>query len=171
MAKDDQQEAYERVLASSLARMIERVHVVAITPRDELVLVRQYRHGAAETFLELPGGTGDEGDTDPKQSAERELEEETGYRANELRLVSSLFANPAIQPNKIHVYLATAAEPTGRRKLDPSEDGLSVHLMPVQDVVDRLRDGILQHSQHVSSLLLALSVSGHVSLNSLKLTG
>ncbi|MGO4738505.1 NUDIX hydrolase [Bosea sp. 2KB_26] len=142
------------------------VQTVAITPCDQLVLVRQYRHGAADTFLELPGGTMDEGDLDPGRSAARELEEETGYRAKELRLVSSLFANPATQPNRVHVYLATGAELTGSRKLDASEEGMSVHLMPVREILDRLHDGILKHSQHVSALLLALSVSGHLALGS-----
>ncbi len=108
----------------------------------------------------------DEGDLDPGRSAARELEEETGYRAKELRLVSSLFANPATQPNRVHVYLATGAELTGSRKLDASEEGMSVHLMPVREILDRLHDGILKHSQHVSALLLALSVSGHLALGS-----
>lgn len=140
------------------------VHVVAITPAHELVLVEQYRHGAGGVFLELPGGMVDATEQDPTQSALRELEEETGYQASEIRLVSSLFPNPAIQSNRVHTYLAVGAEPTGTRKLDAGEEGMTVHRLPVREVVANLQRGILAQSLHVASLLLALSVSGHVSL-------
>jgi len=142
----------------------EWVHVVALTPRDEVVLVRQYRHAAGDCFLELPGGVVDDTDQGPERSAARELEEETGFTAPEFRLVSSLYSNPAIQTNRVHVYLALGAECTGRQKLEPGEAGLAVHLMPVDEVLSRLHAGILGHSLHVSGLLLALSASGYLPL-------
>ena len=58
----------------------EWVNVVPITTENELVLVRQYRHGSQEITLEIPGGIIDPGET-PAQAAARELLEETGYRA------------------------------------------------------------------------------------------
>lgn len=143
------------------------VHVVAITPDDDLVLVRQYRHGAGATFLELPAGTVDKHDTDPLQTAARELEEETGYRARQLRMVASLYANPANQTNRVHVVLATHAELVGKRQLDLGEDGLTVETMKVRDVQAGLQLGLIQQALQVSSLVLALSASGHLSLDRL----
>ncbi|MBD3844884.1 NUDIX hydrolase [Bosea sp. SSUT16] len=140
------------------------VHVVAITQSDELVLVRQYRHGAQDVFLELPAGTVDANDSSPEVSARRELEEETGYQAAELLLISSLFPNPAIQSNRVHTYLAIGVQPTGTRKLDAGEEGMTVHLLPVREALANLQGGILPQSLHVASLMLALSVSGHLSL-------
>lgn len=140
------------------------VHVVAITPEDDLVLVRQYRHGAGATFLELPAGTADANDADPLQTAARELEEETGYRARHLRLVASLYANPANQTNMVHVVLGTHAELVSAPQLDDGEDGLTVETMKIRDIQAGLRSGLIQQALQVSSLVLALSASGHLSL-------
>lgn len=136
------------------------VHVVAITAEDEMVLVRQYRHGASDVFLELPAGTVDPEDADPADTARRELEEETGYRAGELRLVTSLYPNPGNQPNRVHTYLALGVTPSGRRKLDDAEVGMTVQLMPVNEVIAGLRDGLLKESLNVASLLMALMAAG-----------
>ena len=138
------------------------VHVVAITAADELVLVRQYRHGAGDVFLELPAGTVDAGDGDPAEAARRELEEETGYRAAALQLVTSLYANPGNQTNRVHTYLALDVEPTGERKLDTAEEGMSVHLMSVGEVLAGLPGGLLKESLNVASLFMALSAAGRV---------
>src|SRR3981081_726450 len=55
------------------------VHVVAITPSREVVLVRQYRHAIGEVSTEIPAGALDPGETDSLAAAARELREETGY--------------------------------------------------------------------------------------------
>ena len=58
------------------------VNVIAITPDDRFVLVRQYRHGLGRTSFELCAGVCEKGET-PEESARRELFEETGYTGGE----------------------------------------------------------------------------------------
>jgi 8-oxo-dGTP pyrophosphatase MutT (NUDIX family) len=140
------------------------VHVVAITKAGCLVLVRQYRHGAGETFLELPGGAVDPADTSMEVAARRELLEETGFAARRWEMVSSLSPNPATHANRVHVLLALDAQPDRAQKLDPGEDGLTVELLTIRAVLDGLRSGLLGHAIHVSLLLLALSAAGRVDL-------
>jgi 8-oxo-dGTP pyrophosphatase MutT (NUDIX family) len=140
------------------------VHVVAMTPERSLVLVRQYRHAAGEVFLELPGGMLDAADTSPEQAARRELEEETGYIAQNWQLISSLYPNPATHTNRVHVYLATGATRDRVQSLDEGEEGLEVLTLPVQQVVDGLRGGLLGQSTHVSAVVLALAVAGLLKL-------
>jgi 8-oxo-dGTP pyrophosphatase MutT (NUDIX family) len=142
------------------------VHIVAITKADDLVLVQQYRHAAGIVCLELPGGMMEAGEHDPKIAAMRELEEDTGYRSADIKLVSSLYPNPAIQSNRLHTFLALGVEGSGTRRLDTGEEGLTVHTRPVREVISQLTSGVLPQSLHVASLLLALSVSGHLSLRS-----
>ena len=70
------------------------VNIVALTEAEELVLVRQFRHGSRVVTLEIPGGLVDPGET-PEFAGGRELPEETGYRAGRLESLGSLNPNPA----------------------------------------------------------------------------
>ena len=140
------------------------VHVAALTSDDCLVLVEQYRHGAASAFLELPGGVIDPGDASPLAAGERELREETGFAASGWQPVSSLHANPAIQANRVHTVLATDAVRIAEPTLEDSEAGMTFRLVPVATVLAGLQDGLLGQSMQVAGLLLALAKAGRISL-------
>jgi 8-oxo-dGTP pyrophosphatase MutT (NUDIX family) len=140
------------------------VHVVAITTDDCLVLVHQYRHAVGEFILELPGGMVERSETDIETAARRELEEETGYRASAWRPVSVLYPNPAIQTNRVHVYVAWDAKTDGVQALDEGEEGLTLRLIPVSEVLKGLHSGLLGHGLHVSGILLALASIGRLEL-------
>jgi ADP-ribose pyrophosphatase len=70
------------------------VLILALTPQEEVVMVRQYRHGTEQVCLELPGGLVDPADDTSESSARRELLEETGYQSNELILVGECYPQP-----------------------------------------------------------------------------
>ena len=131
------------------------VHVVALTRQQDLVLVKQYRHAAGRGFLELPAGVMETTDPNPEAAARRELSEETGYVSDRWLHVASLYPNPAMQTNRVHTFLALDAVAQDRQRLEAGEEGLSAMTVPVSDVLDALRDGILGQATHVSSLLLA----------------
>jgi 8-oxo-dGTP pyrophosphatase MutT (NUDIX family) len=65
------------------------VCIVAVTQKNELLLVRQFRHAVAEVTLELPAGHVEKGET-PEQAARKELLEETGHAAEKFELLASL---------------------------------------------------------------------------------
>ncbi|MDR4306071.1 NUDIX hydrolase [Chelatococcus sambhunathii] len=138
------------------------VHVVALTAEDEIVLVRQYRHAVAETVLEVPGGAVDASDADLAQAARRELVEETGFDADEFQAVSTLYPNPAIQTNRVHVFLARNARRCGEQRLDLGEEGMEALTIPVGDVVGRLADGLLGQSMHAAAVTMALMAAGRL---------
>ena len=97
------------------------VNVVPITEEGRLVCIRQFRHGAREVGLELPGGLVDVGET-AGQAALRELQEETGYTAPEVKPIGVMVPNSALHANHCHFFVAPGAAKGGRRHLDAAED-------------------------------------------------
>ena len=131
------------------------VNVVAITKNNEVVLVKQYRHGVQEVLLELPGGVVDKGE-DPLEGAKRELMEETGYSAGNIIEVGRLYPNPAIQHNTLYCYLATDVELTGEQHLDDAEE-IEVQLVPLDELIKMAAQGKFLHALNVAVLFQALA--------------
>jgi 8-oxo-dGDP phosphatase len=131
------------------------VHVVALDADNHIILVQQYRHGFGGTTLELPGGIIDAEDSDPVAAARREMAEETGYGADEFRLLASLSPNPATHTNKVHVVLAQPVVIAKRPTPDPEED-ITVVRLPADEVLRMALEGKLVHSQHVGLLMIGL---------------
>ncbi|MEM7039963.1 MAG: NUDIX hydrolase, partial [Bacteroidota bacterium] len=96
--------------------------IFAVTPDRKAVLVRQYKHGAAEMTLEFPGGVFEAGQEVPAVAAARELAEETGYVAEKMEALGAMWDDPTRQNNRIHYFLAHDARPLQSQNLDPLED-------------------------------------------------
>jgi 8-oxo-dGTP pyrophosphatase MutT (NUDIX family) len=96
------------------------VNVVALTADAQVVLVREYRHGAARILTGLVAGTVEPGES-PLQAAVRELREETAC-VGTMTLLGSYWANPATQTNRVWSYLATDITEHPPVLLDPGED-------------------------------------------------
>lgn len=79
------------------------VAVLAVTDEDKIVLVRQYRKPMDRILLEIPAGKL-EGDEDPKSCAERELVEETGFKAKNMELIASFYTSPGFSDELVHLY-------------------------------------------------------------------
>jgi 8-oxo-dGTP pyrophosphatase MutT (NUDIX family) len=131
------------------------INVIPVTDEGEVVLIEQYRHGVEEISLEIPGGMMDEGES-PRDTADRELFEETGYAARELVSLGSTRPNPAIQNNWVHTFLALGAE----RRGEPANDGTEqtiVRLFPLAEINSLVAQGRINHSLVVAAFhLLAL---------------
>lgn len=86
----------------------------------KLLVVDQFRKPLEKFQIEIPAGKLD-GDEDPIVAAARELEEETGYKAKDLRLLSAFYTSPGFADEKLYLYFASELEP-GRQQLDEDED-------------------------------------------------
>jgi ADP-ribose pyrophosphatase len=128
----------------SLIECVDWVNVIALTPTDEVVLIRQYRAGSAAVCLEIPGGMVDDGEA-ALTAAKRELEEETGYTAKTWHALGATLPNPAIQGNRLHSFLALDAERTMQQRFDSSEV-IELALAPLAEVRAMLRDGRIDHA-------------------------
>lgn len=129
------------------------VNIVAITPEKKCVLVKQYRLGCNDFTLEIPGGAVDSGE-DPIVAAARELTEETGYETSkDLIPLGVLTPNPAIQFNRLFVFLAEDVTPTGKQAFDPMED-IEITLIEESDIEEALLAGKVHHALAVAGLSL-----------------
>ncbi|MBD5634231.1 MAG: NUDIX hydrolase [Candidatus Eremiobacteraeota bacterium] len=94
------------------------VCIIARPAPREIVLVKQYRHAVATDLWEVPAGMMERGEP-PLETARRELIEETGYRAESLRFLWSIFTSPGFSNERIHFFVADGLS-AGESK--PEED-------------------------------------------------
>lgn len=134
------------------------VVVFAITPEKRVVLVRQYKHGAGRSLLELPAGAIDAGE-EPMQTARRELAEETGYESAAMEFVRSFVTDPTNSDSIAHLFIARDARKTAEQDLDVTED-ITVELATVEQVRSLVRSGEIEVMPQVAAIYVVLDLLG-----------
>lgn len=130
------------------------VNAVALTDQGEIILVKQYRHGAKMDVLEIPGGVIDDGE-DPIDAIKRELLEETGYAFGDVKKLVDLYPNPATSNNITTTYLALGGVKTQEQHLDEHEE-IEVILATPNEVKRLLKANQFGQSLHTSALFYGL---------------
>jgi 8-oxo-dGTP pyrophosphatase MutT (NUDIX family) len=153
----------DRVRLSNGAE-IDRFHVIhgpdwasvlCVTEASEVILVRQYRHGIANTSLELPAGVIEPNET-PEEAARRELVEETGYESSDWVRIQTVSTEPARHTTTAHFFCARGARQT--RPPAPEEtELLELVKIPLDELARIATDGTIVHGVHVGAILAALS--------------
>lgn len=128
------------------------VNIVAVTPKNEMVMIRQFRHGSSKWELEIPGGLIDSTDADPVFAGQRELLEETGYGGENAKLIGSVCPNPALQGNICYTVFVDNAVKTSDTAMDEFED-IETILIPVREVRQLVKDGKIRHGLVLNALM------------------
>jgi ADP-ribose diphosphatase len=140
---------------TTLREVVEHDDVVGIVPLDgqgNVLLVRQYRLPAKETLLEVPAGGVDRGET-AEQAAQRELQEETGFRAGRLERLAGFFVSPGYCSEFIHVFLATDLSESAIAGDD--DENIALERMPLAEAVKLIDRGEIKDGKSIVGLLLA----------------
>lgn len=118
-----------------------------------LLLVRQYRYGAGGWLYEVPAGRPNHPGEPWDEVARRELLEEAGVTAGELRYLTTIWTTPGFTDERIHLYLATNLS-AGQTSYDPDEFMEPVR-MPLSEVLRMVRDGEITDAKSICTLLYA----------------
>ena len=134
------------------------VCIVPVTENNEIIMERQYRYPFDEVIWEIPAGKIDKGEADPLEAARRELREETGYEAGNMRFIGMYYPSPAILSEKIYMYIATELK-KGKQELDEDEF-LEVQTVPFRDVVDMIMSGEIPDGKTQAAVLKTKHILG-----------
>jgi ADP-ribose pyrophosphatase len=124
--------------------------IVPLLDDGRVCLIRNFRIAVDQTLIELPAGTLEPPEP-PAKTAERELIEETGYRAQKIELLHAFFLSPGILDEKMHLYVAkglTAGE-TAREEGEEIENWL----VPLDEAVAMVFRGEIQDAKSIVGLL------------------
>jgi len=140
------------------------VSVIALDDRDRVLLVRQYRHPVGMWLFEPPAGLLDIEGEDPWHTAQRELAEEAGYRAEQWSVLVDLLNSPGGSSEAIRIYLARdlAELPGGRTHTGEAEE---VHLprvwVPLAEAVQLVLRGDIANPTAVAGILAAAAAKAN----------
>jgi ADP-ribose pyrophosphatase len=116
-----------------------------------VVIERQYRHAAGQYLWELPAGKLDPGE-EPLTGAQRELEEETGYRAKKWKLLLEYWASPGFLGESMKLFLAEGLIPG---EAHPEEDEkIEFRLVKLSDLLKKITKGEIQDGKTLVGTML-----------------
>ena len=133
--------------------------VVAVDTAGRVVLIRQYRYAAGGFIWELPAGILESAEEPPKSCAVRELREEVGLSARELRFLGAILTTPGFCDERIHLFLARGLDQVGHER-DPDEVIDEVREVPLADALAMVRRGEIVDGKTIAGLYLAADALG-----------
>jgi ADP-ribose pyrophosphatase len=126
--------------------------VVPFVSEREVLLIRQYRHAAGGSLLEVPAGKLDAGEA-PEACARRELEEEAGQRAGRLEALGWIWTTPGFCDERIFLFAAFELSPAARRPDD--DEVIDVVRLPLDAALDLVWRGELTDAKSALALIHA----------------
>lgn len=129
------------------------VAIVPVTENNEIYLVKQYRKPYDMELLEVPAGKLElEQHEDPQACAVRELQEETGLRAERITYLTTMYPSPGYTDEKIYIYKAEGLT-QGSLSLDEDEF-LDVKICTIKEAVDMVKKGVIMDAKSVIAILM-----------------
>ena len=146
-----------RTATREVAEHSDSVCIVPLDDDGNVVMVRQFRTPTGRALLELPAGGVEAGEVS-EDTVQRELQEETGYRAAELRYLSGFWLAPGWCDEFMHAYLATGLTPSKLQADDDEE--IEVERVSPDQALELIASGEICDAKSIAGLLLAQRILG-----------
>lgn len=139
--------------------------VLPLLPNKNVVMIRQFRKPLERDVLEIPAGKIEQGES-PEETAFRELQEETGYMANNMTLLTKMYPSVGYSEELLYIYLATDLEP-GETDFDENED-IDTYSYHIDDLYEMVMEGKIQDAKTQVAILMTVELlqSGKIKLDS-----
>jgi 8-oxo-dGTP pyrophosphatase MutT (NUDIX family) len=141
-----------RTIRLEVVEHTESIGVLALKDERTAILVRQYRQAIGETLLEIVAGSLDEGEA-AEAAAQRELAEETGYRAREIVPLGGLYLCPGYTTEFMHIFLARDLEHASAEA--DEDEQIELEEISLAELLRQARAGELRDAKTVAALLMA----------------
>jgi ADP-ribose diphosphatase len=129
--------------------------IVPLFDDGRVMFIRQLRYPFGRHIYEIPAGKLSEGE-DPETAAARELEEETGWRADSLHHLTSVYTTPGFCDEVIHIFLGMQLTETGGGpRREEGEFSMTVSVFPLSTALEMIRKGEIHDAKTIIGLLLA----------------
>lgn len=145
--EDTSGETYSR----EIVRHPGAVLVLPVLDDGRIVMIRNYRVAVDERLWELPAGKLEPGEQ-PKAAAERELQEETGYRAGSMTKLGEFYTSPGFADELIRVFIAEKLTET-QRALETGED-IEVQIVDQAEAIAMSLDGRIRDGKTIAAILM-----------------
>ncbi len=127
------------------------VTIIPMVDDEHVCLIRNYRLAVDQHLIELPAGTLEPNEP-PEVTAARELEEETGYRAERIEKLHAFYMSPGILNERMHLYVATGLS-AGPTNMDAGEE-IENLVVPWGEALAMAKDGRIQDAKSLVGILL-----------------
>lgn len=141
-------EAYREIIEHNGA-----VAMVAITDEGKIVMVKQFRYACGKVILEIPAGKIDRNESSPALAAVRELKEETGYTAENVKFLGKINTSVGYSQEVIYIYAMTGLT-AGEQRLDEDE-ALDVIEYSFDEIYDMAAEGNIIDAKTIAALMMA----------------
>jgi ADP-ribose pyrophosphatase len=121
--------------------------VIPIKADGKVILVKQFRYPLQKTLIELPAGKLEKGE-DPLVCATRELEEETGYKAKEIKKLGAIYTAPGYCTEILHIYSAKGLTP-GNHNREEGEFGMEILELTMGEIEKMIASGEINDAKTI----------------------
>ena len=127
--------------------------IVPVTGEGKIIMITQHRYPVDKTLLELPAGKLDKNEN-PFHCAVRELEEETGYKSDNVKEMGTIFTSPGYSTEKLWIYLAKDLKP-GNHNREEGEFGMKVFEYTLKEIEEKIINGEIVDGKTICGIYLA----------------